>query len=144
MTIALLLPQFNFIYFYFFNLPILAIQLPQFKIFFFFGNIIAEILFLSLTSVTSFLSPFSYFFSEFWQWCCQNSLLSSFSQINLNSTHITNKLHFLQYSAKGLSIWQPIRKFFCLYQVVENKISMVNIQQHIYFPNLRDLYDVTT
>ena len=39
---------------------------------------------------------------KFWQWYCRNSFLSSFPQINLNNTHITNKLGFLQYSTKRL------------------------------------------
>ena len=108
MTIALLLPQFSFL---FFNTPILAIQLPQFNFFYykFLAISLPKFLFLSPTSITSFLSPLSYFFLEFRQWCCRNSLLFSFWQISLNSTHITNKLHFLQYSAKRL--WLSILLF---------------------------------
>ena len=81
-SITLATVQFSF-----FNPPILAIQLPQN---FFFDNIIIEIHF-SPTSVILFLSPLSYFFLEFRQWYYQNSLLSSYFQINLNSNHITNK-----------------------------------------------------
>ena len=33
---------------------------------------------------------------------CRNLLLFSFPQVHLNNTHITNKLNFLQYSAKRL------------------------------------------
>ena len=97
------------IVFFFFNiffyLPISAIQLPQFNFFIFFLFLaisLQKFLFLSPASITSFLFPLSYFFLEFRQWCCRNSLLSSFCQISLNSTHITNKFHFLQYSTKRL------------------------------------------
>ena len=106
-------------------LPQLTIQLPQFQFFLFFinfslvspqfrvgqptffGHIFRQyhcrnFFFLSPASITSFLSPLSYFFSEFWQWCCRNSFFSSFSQISLNRTYITNKLGFLHYSAKRL------------------------------------------
>ena len=103
-SITLATVQFSF--FLFFNTPILAIQLPQFNFFYykFLAISLPKFLFLSPTSITSFLSPLSYFFLEFWQWCCRNLLLSLFWQISLNSTHITNKLHFLQYSAKRLCL----------------------------------------
>ena len=109
----------------FVNVALLLRQLPQFFYLFiylnfgqvspqsrvgqlaFFGHIFRQYhcrnsFFLSPPSVTSFLSPLSYFFSEFRQWCCRNSFLSSFSQISLNRTYITNKLGFLHYSAKRL------------------------------------------
>ena len=91
-SITLATVQFFFLFF-------LIFQFRQFNchnsiFIFIFDNIIAEIIFLSPTSVTSFLSPLSYFFSEFQQWCYRNSFLSSFCQISLNSTHITNKHHF--------------------------------------------------
>ena len=60
-----------------------------------FGNYITKIQLSLSPSITSFLSHFSYFFLEFWQHNCRNLLLSLFSQISLNSAHITNKLHFL-------------------------------------------------
>ena len=102
-NITLAIVQFSF--FLFFNPPISAIQLLQFNFYFLFLAIsLTKFLFFSPTSVISFLSPLSYFFLEFRQWCCRNSLLSSFCQISLNSTHITNKLHFLQYSTKRLHI----------------------------------------
>ena len=93
MAIALVLVQFIFFFF-----PLIStIQLPQFsffifvffvfKIFQFLAISLPKFLFPSSTSVTSFLSPLSYFFSEFQQWCYRNSLLSSFCQINLNSYH---------------------------------------------------------
>ena len=95
-----------FILFYFFNFGQVN---PQFRVgqLVFFGHIFRQYhcrnsFFLSPTSVTSFLSPLSYFFLEFRQWCCQNSLLSSFPQISLNNTYITNKLDFLPHSAKRL------------------------------------------
>ena len=42
------------------------------------------------------------FFSQFRQYQCRNSHLSSFFQITLNSAYITNKLHFIQCSTKRL------------------------------------------
>ena len=67
---------------------------------------------ISLLKFNSFLTPLSHHFSllshpfllEFQQRGCQNLLLSSISQITLNSTHITNKLNFLQYLAKKLRL----------------------------------------
>ena len=106
MALELLLPQFSFLFF--FNPPILTIQLPQFSFltFLFLAISLSKFFFLSPTSVvTPFLSPLSYFFSEFRQHHCRNLLLSSFYQISLNSTHIINNLHFLQYSAKRLAAW---------------------------------------
>ena len=120
MVVALLLPQVSFLFFFF-----LILQFWQFNFFYykFLAISLPKFLFLSPKSITSFLSPLSYFFLEFRQWYCRNSLLFSFWQISLNSTHITNKLHFLQYSAKrlwlsillfkGLSLF-GILFFFCL------------------------------
>ena len=97
-SITLVTVQFSFFLF-------LIFQFRQFNFFsFFFAISLPKLLFLSPTSVTSFLSPLSYFFSEFWHWCCQILLLSSFRQISLNNINITNKLHFLQYSAKKLDV----------------------------------------
>ena len=42
------------------------------------------------------------FFSQFRQYQCRNSHLSSFSLITLNRAYITNKLHFIQCSTKRL------------------------------------------
>ena len=68
-----------------------------------FGNLITQIQNFFLTpTITSFISHLSYFLLEFRQRCYRNLLLSSFSQITSNCTHITNKLNFLQYSAKRL------------------------------------------
>ena len=68
-----------------------------------FGNLITEIQNFFLTpTITSFISHLSYFLLEFRQRCYRNLLLSSSSQITSNCTHITNKLNFLQYSAKRL------------------------------------------
>ena len=101
LRITLTTVQFPF----FFNPPILTIQLPQFSFltFLFLAISLSKFFFLSPTSVvTPFLSPLSYFFSKFRQHHCRNLFLSSFYQISLNSTHIINNLHFLQYSAKRL------------------------------------------
>ena len=120
MVVALLLPQVSFLFFFF-----LILQFWQFNFFYykFLAISLPKFLFLSPKSITSFLSPLSYFFLEFRQWYCRNSLLFSFWQISLNSTHITNKLHFLQYSAKRLWLYILLFKglslfgilfFFCL------------------------------
>ena len=89
MTVLLLLPQF-FLFFFFKILQFQQFNCHNSVFIFIFGNIIAKIHF-SPTSVILFLSPLSYFFLEFRQWYYQNSLLSSYFQINLNSNHITNK-----------------------------------------------------
>ena len=115
-----------------------AIQLPQFFFIFFlisvrsipkgfFGHIFRHyhcrnFFFLSPTSITSLLSPLSLtFFSEFRQWCCRNSLLSSISQISLNSIHITNKLGFLQYSAKRLVLFCLVLFFYSFFILLRER-----------------------
>ena len=60
--------------------------------------------YLSLLS-HNFSLIFYTFFLEFWQYHCRNLLLSLFSQINLNSVHVTNKLHFFAiFSRKTLEV----------------------------------------
>ena len=83
MVVALLLPQFSFLFLFF-----LILQFWQFNchnsIFYYYKFLaisLPKFLFLSPTSITSFLSPLSYFFFEFRQWCCRNSFLSSSWQI---------------------------------------------------------------
>ena len=96
-VVALLLPQFSFLYFFFFfNPSISAIQLPPFSLFIYFWQYHCRNSFLSPTSVTSFLSSLSRFFSTFWQWCCRNSFLFSFFQISLNST--ISQINFIFYN----------------------------------------------
>ena len=106
-AVELLLPQFSFLFFIFVILHFRQFNCHNsiFLFFLFLAISLPKFLYLSSTSITSFLYPLSYFFSKFWQWCCQNSFLSSFCQISLNSIHITIKLHFLQYLAKKLQIW---------------------------------------
>ena len=53
--------------------------------------------------ITSLVFPLSYFLLEFRQRCCKIHSLSSIFQIILNSTYITHKLNFLQYSTKRLN-----------------------------------------
>ena len=89
MAISLLLPQF----FFFFKSSNFSnlIAIIQF-LFLFLVISLQKFIFLPLLSYYfSLLSPLSYFFLEFRQWYYQNSLLSSYFQINLNSNHITNK-----------------------------------------------------
>ena len=112
MTIALLLPQFNFIYLFF-----LIFQFRQFNchnsiFYFYFWQYHCRYPFslshirhiISLSFLLLFLRISAMVLLKF------SSLL--ISQISLNSTHIINKLHFLQYSARRLSIWQPIFEIF--------------------------------
>ena len=61
-----------------------------------FDNYIIKIQLSLSPSTTSFLTPLSYLFLKFQLHYKWNFLFFSFSQISLNSTHITNKFHFLQ------------------------------------------------
>ena len=98
-----------------------------------FNNYITEIQFSLSPSIISFLSPLLYFFLEFWQYHCQNLLLSSFSQISLNSAHITNNFFFFwQYSTKRLVILAKnffflvifFQKHFIIFCVTKNESQL--------------------
>ena len=98
-NITLATVQFSF--FLFFNPPISAIQLPQFSFFYFWQyhcwNSFFSLHICHIISLSSLL-----LFLKISATPLLKSLISSFCQISLNNTHITNKLYFLQYSAKKL------------------------------------------
>ena len=120
---------------FYFILFFLIFQFQQFNchnsiflfLFLFLAISLQKFLFLSPASITSFLFPFSYFFSKFWQCCCQNSLLSSFCQISLNSTHITNKLHFFTIFNQKTKKDGVILNFYCV------GLSSVSLCSHFLF-----------
>ena len=68
-------------------------------------SLLSLILFLAISAThnINYLYSLSHFFLQFRQHHCRNSLSFLIFQITLNSTNITNKLNFLQYSAKRLS-----------------------------------------
>ena len=120
-----MLPNFQYLTFHY-SFHISKNELPQLQIFSLLIStmVLPRFIFFSLSPpfVTSCFSSLSYFFSEFQQQHYQNLHLTSFCQISLNSTNITNKLHFLQHSAKNTRCDQTVTSF---------PISSVNKKIHL-------------